>query len=858
MYFRLRNLPLLLLPLSTSTQNSRFRFKAGAILSLLCAALPQYAQSPIHGAPEVRQALDRLNTLGSVLMIAAHPDDERNELIAYLARARHYRTAYLSLTRGDGGQNLIGSEQGALIGVIRTQELLGARRVDGGEQYFTRAIDFGFSKTAAETMEKWGREQILADIVWVIRKFQPDTIVLCFSGTPRDGHGHHQTSAILGKEAFRVAADPNRLPEQLRWVRPWQAKRVMHATFAFNREQEQQAAQTAGRLEIPVGDYNPMLGFSYAEIGAISRSQHKSQGFGFASRRGAQRNFLTPVDGEPASKDLFDGIDTSWNRLAGGAAVGKLLDEARSAYSPSNPEKTVALLAQARPLIQAIRDPWAELKLRELDETIALATGLWLDFTSNKAYASPGGDLQFSITAINRSALPVKLLGVRIEGAAQAPTVEIAPAVLAYNQPAVYPVRWRVPADQPYTHKYWLEKPAQGTLFNVQDPALLGLADNPPVLEASFRLEVGGQVIELKRPVIHRYSDRVLGELTRPLVIAPAVVIDVPETPLVFADAKAHRIDVPVRATTGKASGQLTVEAPAGWRVDPPSQPFLLAEGEQAVLNFTVTPPVTQGNGALRATAIVDGRRMSLGMTEIAHAHIPAQTVFRPAEIRLVRTDIRTLSKNIGYVSGAGDEVPGALKQIGCEVTLLSADDLARGDLSRYDAIVLGVRAFNTRADVRANAGRLYEFAQNGGTVVVQYNVMEGGFMGGDPKLLERIGPYPIQLSRDRVTVEDSPVVLLKPDHPLLSRPNRITEADFTGWVQERGLYFAQKWDTKYETVIASHDPGEEPMPGGMLYARMGKGAYVFTAYSWFRQLPAGVPGAYRLFANLISAGKAQ
>jgi hypothetical protein len=384
------------------------------------------------------------------------------------------------------------------------------------------------------------------------------------------------------------------------------------------------------------------------------------------------------------------------------------------------------------------------------------------------------------------------------------------------------------------------------------------LPDNPPVLEAVYALEVAGQRIELARPVIHRYSDRVLGELIRPLVIAPAVVIDVPDTPVIFSDAQARRIDVPVRATTQKAAGQLTVEAPSGWKVEPLSQPFTLAEGEQAVMTFTVTPPAGQSRGSLKATAVLDGRRMSLGMTEIAHPHIPAQTVFRNAEIPLVRADIQTLSKIVGYVMGAGDEVPSALKQMGVEVTLLSPDDLARGELSRYDAIVLGVRAFNTRADLRANAGRLYEYAQGGGTVVAQYNVMEGGFLGGDPKLLERMGPYPIKLSRDRVTVEDSPVVLLQPQHRLLTAPNQITPADFQGWVQERGLYFAAEWDPKYETVIASNDPGEETMPGGMLYAKIGKGAYVFTAYSWFRQLPAGVPGAYRLFANLISAGKVQ
>jgi hypothetical protein len=556
---------------------------------------------------------------------------------------------------------------------------------------------------------------------------------------------------------------------------------------------------------------------------------------------------------------LFEGIDTSWARVTGGAEVARLLGDARKAYVPEAPEKAIALLAQARPLIAKLNDPWAALKLKEVDETIALAAGLWLDFTSNRAQVSPGGELKFNLTAINRSKVPVKLLGASIVGIEPGPKVEIAPALLPYNQPAVFPVAWKMPAEQPYTQPYWLDKQPQGWLYNVSDPKLLATPENRPVLEAVFQFEVSGQRIEITRPVLNRYSDRVLGELTRPMVVVPPAVIDVPDAPLMFPDAKPRRVDLPVKATTGKTAGQLTVEAPAGWKVEPASQPFALAsEGEQVVLTFTVTPPAAASKGTLKAIANVDGKRISLGMTVIDYPHIPAQTVFRPAEIPLVRADIRTLSRNIGYVMGAGDEVPAALRQIGCEVTLLTGDDLARGDLSRFDAIVTGVRAFNTRADLRASAQRLYDYAAQGGTVVVQYNVAEGGgFMGGDPRLLERMGPYPIKLGRnDRVTVEDAPVEFPTKDHPVMQVPNTITASDFEGWVQERGLYFATEWDPKYQSLLRSGDPGEKPSEGGTLYAKIGKGAYIFTAYSWFRELPAGVPGAYRIFANFISAGK--
>ncbi len=828
------------------------------VTALLLLASCAFAQKNVTGTPEVRLALDRLNTVGSVLMIAAHPDDENTALLAYFARGRHLRTAYLALTRGEGGQNLIGSEQGDRLGLIRTDELLAARGVDGGEQYFTRAIDFGFSKTADETMKKWGRERILGDIVWNIRRYRPDVIVFRFSGTPRDGHGHHQTSAILGKEAFAAAADPAKFPEQLQQgVSVWQAKRMFFNVFAFTREQERETEQIPNRLEIDTGEYSPLLGYSYGEIAGISRSQHRSQGMGSSERKGSQKNSLILIGGEPAAKDLFDGIDTSWKRLPGGAAVEAILTPAIRAFDPLDPAKTIPALVKARPLIAAIDDPWARRKLTELDEAIALCAGLWVDASAEKYKVSPGGAVKIAVTAVNRSRAAATLKSVTFAGAVANPALALDAAVLAYNKPANYTATWTVAADQPYTQPYWLEQAPDGPLYRIPRPVQLGLAMQDAVLEARFVVSVDGADLELRRPVQHRYVDRVTGEHVRPLLVVPPVSIDLAERAFVFVDDKPRRVEIPVKAHLANASGDLKLELPAGWRAEPAAQSFrLIEDGEQKALAFTITPPAAETTGLLRAVATVGGREIAVGLDMIDYPHIPQRAVLPPATAQLTRANVRTLARRVGYVMGPGDEVPLALKQMGVDVVLLSEEDLARGDLAKFDAIITGVRAYNTRADLRANQQRLLEYVNAGGTMLVQYNVLEGGFMGGNPALLEKIGPYPIRISRDRVTVEDGPMSLTNPQQLFLKSPNPVAERDFEGWVQERGLYFASQWDPKYETVFSTQDPGEPALTGGTLFTRYGKGAYIFTAYSWFRQLPAGVPGAWRIFANLISAGQ--
>jgi LmbE family N-acetylglucosaminyl deacetylase len=841
----------------------------GFALLIALPSAPVLAQKDIAGETRMRLLLAELNNLGSVMMIAAHPDDENTALLAYLARGRNVRTAYLSLTRGEGGQNLIGSEQGDELGIVRTEELLAARRIDGAEQYFTRAIDFGFTKTVDETLgSKWPRENLLGDVVWAVRRFQPDVIILRFTGTPRDGHGQHQASAILGKEAFTAAADPTRFPEQLKYVKTWQTQRLMTNLAAFSPEQLKEAEKIPDKLALDLGAYEPELGYSYNEIAGMSRSQHRSQGMGTAERKGAFINYFVTDRGDKTTKDIFEHINIGWSRLEGGADVTALLNQAASAFVPAHPEALLPILLKVRPVMASVvaasKNPLAQGKLAELDEAIALAGGVTVEALSDKPAVTPGGNLKVTLTALARNSGEVTLRGVTLAGMQGLPVPTIAATVLVLNKPIEYPVNIRVPESQPYSQPYWLDLPKDNAMYAVPNPQEVGDPENAPVLSAQFRLQVGGAEITLTRPVERRYVDRVYGELTRPLAIVPPVSLDFGGSALVFPNNKARRIEIPVRSNSGKAAGEVHLEVPAGWKVEPASQRFELAGAEeQTMAAFNLSPPAGDSEGSLRAVATVDDRSVASNTRVIDYPHIHAQTLFPPSEARLVRGDIKTLAHSVGYIVGAGDEVPEALRQMGCEVTLLSPEDLARGDLNKYDAIVTGVRAFNTRPDLRLNYQRLFKFAEDGGTLVVQYNTPDGTGLPGtaqppETTTLAHVGPYPIKTGRDRVTIEEAPVTFPNPNNVLLHSPNEITERDFDGWVQERGLNFASEWDPRYQSILESHDPGEKPLLGGELYTRYGKGAYIFSSYDWFRELPGGVPGAYRLFANMLSAAKAQ
>ena len=854
------------------------RFLCFVLFATKTVLLP--AQPNLAGTPEIEESLRKLNELGTVLMIGAHPDDERTGVLAYFARGRHMRTAYLSATRGEGGQNLIGSEQGAQLGIIRTQELLAARRIDGAQQFFTRAIDFGFTRTADEALEMWGHDRILSDIVWVIRRYRPDVVVLCFTGTPRDGHGQHQASAILGREAFRAAADPAQFPEQLRYVQPWQAKRMVQSSFNFGpggppagtvdlqiggrggrggggrggaaraAAPVREGAKTIGPpISTDTGAFNPILGYSYEQIAGMSRSMHRSQGMGNLGREGEVDSEFTVIGGDAASKDLFDGIDTSWARLPGGAAIGALLADALRSFEPSHPEKAIPQLLKARPLVAAIADPLAKVKLEELDNTIAQCAGLWIEAQARVPEMVPGSYLSVTTTVINRLPATITLEGARLEGMFNE-DLPVQRVNLEYNQTNALTTTRQVPASQPYSQPYWLAQPPTGSVYTVQDQKLIGLADTPPILEVTLRLAADGREFEVRRPVEYRYADRAEGARVRPIAVVPPVAVDLPNAVAMFATPASRKVGVSIRGNVDDAKGEVRLDAPAGWKIVPKSLPFHVgALGDTEEVFFDVTPPSGDTTAAIRAVATTNGREISSGMQVISYPHIPTEIMLPASSARFVRADIKVTAHKIGYIMGAGDEMPDALRELGLDVTLLSTADLEQGDLSRFDAIVAGVRAYNVRADIRASQRRLLDYVNNGGTYIVQYNT-------GDNSL--NVGPYPITAppgNRYRVTVEDAPVTLPHADSRLLQYPNHVNPKDFEGWVQERGVYFASKWDPKYETVMASKDPDEEePLAGGELWTHYGKGVYIFTAYSWFRQLPAGVPGAYRLFANLLSA----
>jgi LmbE family N-acetylglucosaminyl deacetylase len=810
------------------------------------------AQAPRQlDAAETQAALRRLAVAGSVLYVGAHPDDENTALLAYLARGRGARTAYLSLTRGDGGQNILGSEKGELLGVVRTQELLAARRIDGAEQFFTRAIDFGFTKSPEETFRFWDHDAVLADVVWVVRRFRPDVMIARFPTTGEGGHGQHTASAILASEAFDAAGDPTRFPEQLKnGVQPWKPKRLVWNVFNFRPTDTPKDADKLPSAD--VGGYDPLLGKSYTEIAAESRTMHMSQAQGTPGRRGPSVNYFAHLKGEAASKDLFDGVDMTWRRYAGGEAVGQLLEEAARKYDPSNPSAVLLLLLRARrEMVKLSKDePLVEAKRAALDEVIRAAAGLWVEAVAADPYVTPGGEVKVTTTVVNRSAYPLKFETVGASSAG----VDLLRTELKNNQPLTRERTLRVPPGAVYSQPYWLREEPSKNLFRVGEQALIGLPEGPPALTVPVTAVFGEdeESVTFNVPVLYRWTDRVRGDLYRPVVVVPEVAVAVGEQTLIFPDRQPRQVRVTLKNNTAAdAAGTLKLKLPAGWTATPSEIPATLkARGEEFRATFNVTPPAGASIAMLAAEFESAGKTFTRGMVEIDYAHIPRQTLFPTARAELVRVELARRGKTVGYVAGSGDEVPDALRQVGYDVTLLSDEDLEAADLSRFDAIVTGVRAYNTRAALRRQQKRLLEYVERGGTLVVQYNTPDRTLEGA------QLGPFPFKITQDRVTDETAELTPLAPADALLNSPNKITAADFDGWVQERGLYFASEWDARYTPLFASHDPGAPDLKGSTLVARHGKGTYVFTALAFFRQLPAGVPGAYRLFVNMISAGK--
>ncbi|MGI4833547.1 MAG: PIG-L family deacetylase [Janthinobacterium lividum] len=847
-----------------------------ALLLVNCSLLIVRAQAPkTYSSADILLGLQKLDVLGSVMYIAAHPDDENTRLLAYLANERHLETSYLSLTRGDGGQDLIGPELREQLGVIRTQELLAARRIDGAHQFFTRANDFGFSKTSQEALSVWDHEQVLSDVVWIIRQQRPDVLITRFPPDPRAGHGHHQASAIVAAEAFDAAGDPKRFPEQLKYVQVWQPKRLYWNTGSYF---VKPGESMAGYLQLDAGGYNALLGQSYGEIAAHSRSQHRSQGFGAAAQRGEAPEYFQFVKGTPAKTDLFEGIDQTWNRVPGGAVVGKMVEEIIKKYDPSNPSASVAGLLKVHNQLtdKAQENTWYLQKMLETDKLLQSCLGLHLEATVAAATTAAGQPVAVTAEAVNQGSEPVIMQQVWAEGFGR--DTVLAKSLSAGQTLQVtlrLPVSSRVPASQPY----WLRVPGTTGMYAVPaelplaqaDVAtckqskseqwltidrqhLIGRPENPVSPGVTFAVVAQGTSIYLSVPVQYKHTDPVLGELYEPLVVVPPVLVNIPAAQAyVFADQQPKPVPVTLRAGAAGVSGTLALQVPAGWQATPATVPFSFkSKDEEQTVTFMLRPlgGAAEGKAALRAVATVGGQPYSRGIQTIAYPHIPTQTLFPEATAPLVRLRVaRGHTSTIGYLMGAGDQVPEALRQLGYAVTLLNPNtDLTPERLGRYDAVVLGVRAYNTVEQLKARQPALLRYVEAGGTLLVQYVVNRG-------TVLPEIGPYPLTLSANRITVENTPVTFLKPSVPVLTAPNQLTPADFaTGWVQEQGLYYPSAWDGHYQPVIASHDPGEADQQSAILVAPYGKGRYIYTGLALFRQLPAGVPGAYRVLANLVES----
>ncbi|HEU5125638.1 MAG TPA: PIG-L family deacetylase [Verrucomicrobiae bacterium] len=825
--------------LSVAKVHSRIRMFCGGLALLFGTLLSSSAvnlDQPVSSAA-ILQELRGFREMGSVLYVAAHPDDENTQLIAYLARGRNYRTAYLSLTRGDGGQNVLGPDFDEKLGVARTQELLAARRLDGGRQFFTRAIDFGFSKDYRETLNIWNKQEILSDVVRVIRTFRPDVIVTRFSPEPGRTHGHHTASAVLALEAFKLAADTNAFPEQLKDLKPWQPKRIL------------MNGRGGDGLRMEISGDDPVSGLSFGELAARSRAMHKTQGFdnfrGFGGRGSSAETFQL-LDGEPATNDIMDGVETTWKRYPGGELIDQLAGEAIAGFSSNNPIASVPALLKLRlQLADLPNEALVREKRSALDHALAACVGLRVQTTIPHAEVVPGETfkIKHSVTAATNASL--RWLAVRYPSIGE----ELKTGIELREGKAVVEQSSRtLPKDTPLTQPYWLREGREVGTFHVSDPSLIGLAENPPVFPVEYLFEIGGQTFTLSDVPIELAANA--NDQPRALDVIPPVSLGFGAEVTLFSPGTSRIIEVNVSANRQKIAGTLSLEVPGGWIVSPQAEKFNLAHpGAHSTVRFTVTAPKESITAKFFANAEVGGVNYRNAREVVHYRHIPLQLLQPIAATKAVSLDLATRGKNIGYLPGAGDDIPAALKQMDYAVTILEDANLTVEKMKSLDAIVIGVRALNVRPKFEEELPVLFQYVENGGTVVAQYNRPQGG---RDFK----IAPFELHVSGERVTDENAAMTFLAPDSPVLNVPNKITLNDFKGWVQERGVYFPDRWDNHFTPILACNDPGENSLNGGLLVAEYGKGHFVYTGLAFFRQLPAGVPGAYRLFANLVSLGK--
>jgi LmbE family N-acetylglucosaminyl deacetylase len=818
------------------------------LIALIAFFLPHFASfaqpSRQMNAGEIKQALDKMLVVGNALYVAAHPDDENTRMITFLANEMKLRTAYLSLTRGDGGQNLIGAEVREELGLIRTQELLAARRIDGGEQFFSSANDFGFSKVPDETFEIWNREKVLSETVFLIRKFRPDVILTRFSpNSAGKTHGHHTASALLAVEAFHAAADQNRFPEQLKEVETWQAKRILWNTSWFFYGTKDY--DKTGLLAVEVGMFNPLLGKSYGEIAAQSRSMHKSQGFGSAESRGNESEYFEHLAGEKAEKKLFEGVELSWRRIKDSDKLRALLEKAAESFNPNYPQNTLPLLLEARKeLLKLQKNVWTEGKIRDLEQIILSVSGIWLELTTKDYRYAFRDSIPLTASCIVRN----PKVNTKIEKIIFSDGKEITHGKsLPENMLEKFSHTALAPEES--TQPFWLRKKHSEGMYEVE-PQFITLPENPPLVYADFEIRFDDfNVIKYRIAASHKRTDPVEGEVYRPLEISPAVLLMSEERLCIFSDKKPKKITFKALAVKENFSGKIIVNLPENWTAVPDAFDLDKAgKFSETSFSFDLIPNDKALSGEAEFIIRQEGIEEKAAFVKIIdYKHIPTQTLFPSAKIGLKKIELLRNKKNIAYLSGAGDDVPKILTQIGYKTDLLTENDLKPEVLEKYETVILGVRAFNTLPRLKHDNKMLFDYVEKGGNLIVQYNTAH-------ELVTKEIAPYKLVLSRERVTEENAPVEILNPAHLFLNSPNKITQKDFEAWVQERGLYFPNEWDEKFTPLIAANDKNEPARKGLIISCKHGKGTYTYTAVSWFRQLPAGVEGAIRLFVNLIEA----
>lgn len=818
--------------------------------------------------------MHQFSNTGRVLYLAAHPDDENTRLISYLVNSRHYRTAYLSMTRGDGGQNLIGNEQTEELGLIRTQELLRARSIDGGEQYFTRANDFGYSKNPEETFEIWNSNgqpkpdkgveisksdlldnEILKDVVWVIRNFRPDIIVTRFPTTGEGGHGHHTASAILAVEAFKLAADKDVYPEQLKYVQPWQTKRIFWNNFMRWRDPN---ADMSGTLPLEINEYIPELGESIGEIAAYSRSSHRSQGFGSRPQYEKIEEFFSLLGGDEAKEDIMEGIETNWDRIPGSTAIKAGSEKLINEFKINQPEASVPLLLKINAELKKMADfPEKEFKLKQVADLILLCSGVHVEYNSETEELSQGEIAKTKLVVTLRSAIKnVEIEKIEISGVQDLKINKS--EELSSGSTFEREIELEIPRNADFTNPYWLEKPHSQGRFVVDNQEIIGQADVSDALTANIEFTIEGNSFTSSFPLNYRWIDPSRGELVKPCVVVPQISATIFPNLSVLSgnDVKEVRVEVKGENLVGS---DFMLDVPSSIFTVEPSHIVILDDKKIHTFNFKVR---VSNNRMLKPDDSWDVQLLKIRngdtsvvqtITKIDYEHIPQQTWTKPASIKLVHVNLVKKGNNIAYIDGAGDKVDECLSNAGYHVTMLNDEDIRLSELKKYDAVIIGIRAFNTRENMDLLMPEILTYVKQGGNLIVQYNTKN---WISDVQVAP--GPYPLTVSRDRITDENAPLEILEPEHSVFNYPNKITSADFEGWVQERGLYFPDKWDEKYIPLLAGNDPGESVKKGILLTTKYGEGHYVYTGISFFRELPAGVPGAYRLIANLIALGNEQ